>query len=697
MHIPATVLAQIIRLIDTTPIGPLADLLVGAIEATYTERLQILDAYDINVRLMRVISLLQRQIEVLKLSRQIRSSAETKLNKKQREYYLRQQLKAIRAELGEASHSGGSNGNPLQQQQDDEYSDLIKQLDSAEMPAEVEIVAQRELKRLRRMNPAMAEHSTTRTYLEWLSEMPWNKMSTDQSDISQAKRQLDADNYGMEKAKKRIIEYMAVRPATTTARSPILCLTGSPGVGKSSLGRSIAKALGRQFYRISLGGVSDEAEIRGHRRTYVGSMPGLFIQAMRRCGVRNPVILLDEIDKMGSSSHRGDPDAALLEVLDPELNNTFRDHYLGVPFDLSQVLFVATANSIHNISHALYDRLEIVDIDGYTMNEKLQIAKTYLIPKQLDLHGLGSNNTANSNNSSDAELDSNIVDIPDESVMHIINCYTYESGVRNLERRIASVCRRKAADFVELLETTPDSIGRVRKWTSRVSVEDVDSILNVRPYDSPLAEKTAVPGVVTGLLFVTSGNGEIGFIEARKMPGKGAMHLTGMLGSVLQESAQIALSYIRDNARALGISTDDKEDIFKEIDLHIHMPAGSIRKEGPSAGITILTALVSLFLARRVSPYLAMTGELTLRGHVKAIGGVREKVLAAHRAGIKMVILPEENRKDYNKDVPEEVRKEMQATFASRAEQVLNVALNYDEDTQSIVESPIVVGLTHRL
>ena len=618
--------------------GHLADLITANIDATIEEKQEILEAVHLKVRLKRVLELLSRQFEVMKLSNKINSQVKGEMSKTQREYYLRQQLKAIKEELGD--------------KEDDEngMEDLEKRLRNANLPEDAEKAANRELKRMKNMQPSQAEYTVARTYLEWLADVPWSKSSVDNLDLSNAGRQLDDDHYGLEKIKKRIVEYLAVRKLKSDMKGPILCFVGPPGVGKTSLGHSIADALGRKFHRIALGGVRDEAEIRGHRRTYIGALPGRIIQGLKKAGTNNPVFLLDEIDKLGHD-FRGDPSSALLEVLDTEQNNTFSDHYLDVHFDLSRVLFIATANQLDTIPAPLRDRMEIIEVPGYTFEEKLNIAKQHLVPKQIKEHGIN---------------DAHIL-IPDSSVLKLATSYTREAGVRNLEREVASVCRSVA---VEVAKHDPKA-APFEKIV--VDAERLEKILGPEKYYNETAERTSLPGIATGLAWTAAG-GDLLFIEATKMGGKGSLILTGQLGDVMKESAQAAMSWIRSKAVDLGLAKTLEEHFLDKSDLHIHFPAGAIPKDGPSAGVTITTAIVSLLTGRNVRADTAMTGEITLRGHVLPVGGIKEKVLAAHRGGVKRVIMPARCEKDLL-EIPKNVRDEMEFIFAKTVDTVLENAL----------------------
>jgi ATP-dependent Lon protease len=610
--------------------GALADLVAGNLDAPVDEKAALLETIDVKERIRKVLKLLTRQLEILKMRERINSQIKEEMGKNQREYVLRQQLKAIKEELGEDEGDQG------------DLDGLEERIAKANLPTEAEQVAKKQLKRLRNMQVGSAEYTVVRTYLDWILDLPWHLQTPDNMDIGAVRKVLDEDHYGLEKVKKRILEYLAVRKLKKDKKGPILCLIGPPGVGKTSLGRSIARALGRKFVRISLGGVHDEAAIRGHRRTYVGALPGQIIQGMKKASTINPVFMMDEVDKIGHD-FRGDPAAALLEVLDPEQNNTFADHYLEIPYDLSNVMFVATANIPDPIPAPLRDRMEILEIPGYTRREKLAIARRHLLPKQLEEHGITKEQ----------------LDIADSAVDIVIDMYTREAGVRTLERQLASVIRGVAVKIAEG-DTTP----------RKVETEDhVREFLGPQKYTSEVAERTEEAGVATGLAW-TSVGGEILFIEATRMYGTGKLQLTGQLGDVMKESAQAALSYVRTNAERYGIS----KDFLEKSDIHIHIPAGAMPKDGPSAGVTMFTALVSMLTGIRVRHDVAMTGEITLRGRVLPIGGLKEKVLAAHRAGIKRVLVPERNRADLD-EVPAEVKGELEFVFVSKMDQVLEGAL----------------------
>ena len=617
-------------LVDSvTEPGQLADLITSNLDIQVDEKQDVLETFDLKARMRTVLQFLSRQLEVLKVREKINTQVQEEMGRNQREYVLRQQLKAIKEELGELDEAGGDL---------DEFKEKVAE---AKMPAETEKVALKQLERLKVMQPSSAEYTVTRTYLEWLVELPWSIETEDKLDIQEARNILNADHYDLEKVKKRILEYLAVRKLKSDKKGPILCLLGPPGVGKTSLGRSIAKAMGRKFVRISLGGVRDEAEIRGHRRTYVGSLPGRIVQSLKKAGTKNPIFMLDEIDKLGHD-FRGDPASALLEVLDPEQNNTFSDHYLEVPFDLSHVMFLATANVIDPVPAALKDRLEILELPGYTRDEKRNIARQFLVPKQLEEHGLKAEH----------------IEVTDEAVAEVIDGYTREAGVRNLEREVGSIARGVAVKIAE---------GSKERFV--VKGTDVPEYLGPQKFMSEVAERTAEPGVATGLAWTPVG-GDILFIEATKMPGKGSLVLTGQLGDVMKESAQAALSFVRAKAKWLGI----EENFLDKTDIHVHIPAGAIPKDGPSAGVTMFTALASMLTGKPIRNDVAMTGEITLRGNVLPVGGIKEKILAAHRAGIKRIIMPDRNQKDMV-DVPEQAKNEMEFFYVKKIDELLPLAL----------------------
>ena len=613
--------------------GVLADLIAGALPILQTAlRQELLETIGVAERLQRLVAALTKEAEVLELGSKIQSEAQSEMSKSQREYYLREQMKAIQKELGD--------GDDRTQ----EIDALRKKIDAAGMTEEAKTEALRELDRLAKMPPAAAEYTVARTYIDWLVSMPWQQETSDNVDIAAARTILDEDHEGLEKIKDRILEYLAVKKIRQAGKDPILCFVGPPGVGKTSLGKSIARALGRKFHRISLGGMRDEAEIRGHRRTYIGALPGQIIQGLRRAGTKNPVFMLDEIDKLGMD-FRGDPASALLEVLDPEQNVSFRDHYLDVAFDLSRVLFVTTANVVDTVPPALRDRMEIIPLAGYTEEEKIAIAQRHLVPKQAKEHGL------------DPAAD---IEFTPEALRLLARGYTRESGVRNLEREIASVCRKVAR---RRAEGHPDAV--------QVSPDLVTSFLGVPRFElEEVEERTRVPGVAIGLAWTPVG-GDVLFIEATRMQGKRTLTLTGQLGDIMKESVQAALSWVRSHADELAIAPE----FWETSDIHVHVPAGAIPKDGPSAGVTMTTALVSLLTGRRVRPGLAMTGEVSLTGRVLPVGGIKEKVLAAHRAGIRTVLLPKRNEKNLVEDVPRAVRDEMTIHLVDSVPDVLRLAL----------------------
>jgi len=628
----------------------LAYLVASYVRMDMTDAQAILEADSVTAKLQKLNIVLNKELEVLELGKKIQDQAQSEMQKMQREYFLREQLKAIKKELGE------------EDEQQAEINELAAKIEKAGMPPEAEKEARRELDRLSKMPPAAAEYSVIKTYLDWLVSMPWQVATEDNLDIERARRILDEDHYDLEKVKERILEYLAVRKLRQerkkaegegAAEEPvdyirreregvILCFVGPPGTGKTSLGQSIARALGRKFTRMSLGGIRDEAEIRGHRRTYIGAMPGRIIQAIKRVGTKNPVFMLDEVDKIGTD-WRGDPASALLEVLDPEQNREFRDHYLDVPFDLSQVMFITTANLLDPIPAPLKDRMEILQLSGYTEEEKVKIAHGYLIPRQLRENALTKDE----------------IEFTDEALQRIIRDYTREAGLRNLEREIGSICRKVATQI---------AAGKIT-GKKVITPEVVVEMLGKPRYFFEAAERTMIPGVATGIAWTATG-GDIIFVEATRMPGSKGFLVTGQLGDVMKESAQAALSYVRSKAKDLGIP----DDVFAKSDIHLHIPAGAIPKDGPSAGVTMATALVSLLTGRPVNPKVGMTGEITLRGQVLPIGGVKEKVLAARRAGLDTVILPKRNEPDLE-EVPEEVRKEMKFVLVDTVDEVLAAAL----------------------
>ena len=611
----------------------LSHLIAGSLRISTEEKQELLEEVDVTRRLRRLSEFLARELEVIQLGSRIQSEVESEMEKGQREYYLREQLKAIQRELGEADETQA------------EVNELRERIEAADLPEDARKAADRELSRLEKLPSAAAEYGVIRTYLEWLVELPWSAETTDDLDLGHAREVLDADHYDLEKIKDRILEYLAVRTLNPDSHGPILCFVGPPGVGKTSLGRSIARALGREFERISVGGVRDEAEIRGHRRTYVGAMPGTIIRALRDAGSRNPVFMIDEIDKMGAD-FRGDPSSAMLEVLDPSQNDSFRDHYLDLSFDLSEVMFIATANNLETIPGPLLDRMELIQLAGYTADEKLHIARRYLVPRQLAENGLRGAG----------------VRFSDAALRAIIDEYTREAGVRGLEREIGSVCRKLARELAE---------SKGRRKPRPVSAKRVRELLGRRRVFSETRRRTKDPGVATGLAWTPVG-GEVLFIEATAMPGSGRLTITGQLGDVMRESAQAALSWVRGHCAELN--PDLPADWFATHDLHVHVPAGAVPKDGPSAGVAMATALTSLVRGKPVSPEVAMTGEITLTGQVLPVGGLKEKSLAAQRAGIKRVIVPDRNEGEIL-EIPEHERAELEFVYVDRIERALEVAI----------------------
>lgn len=615
--------------INITDTGRLADLIASNLNLKVEEQQELLEVVDVTERLKQVHFILSREIEVLELGSRIQSRVKTELDKNQREYLLREQMKAIRHELGEDEGPGR------------EMDELEERLEQKPLPEYARETAERELNRLRSMQPASAEYSVSRTYLDIILDLPWLESTEDSIDIAKARKILNRDHYNLEKTKERILEYLAVRKLKKDMKGPILCLVGPPGVGKTSLGRSIASAMGRKFVRFSLGGMRDEAEIRGHRRTYIGAMPGRILKNLRQVEANNPVMMLDEIDKIGSD-YRGDPSSALLEVLDPEQNNSFADHYLDMAFDLSRIMFITTANQLDTIPGPLRDRMEIIEVSGYSMREKVQIAKQYTIPKQMDEHGITKKN----------------LQITDPALTKLIEDYTREAGVRNLERQVGAVCRKVARKVAE---------GKTEKV--KVTPESLVKLLGPPRFYLDVAQRMGAPGVSIGLAWTPVG-GEILFIEATITMGSGKFVLTGQLGDVMKESAQAAMTYVHTVAEALKIP----EELFSKRDIHLHVPAGAIPKDGPSAGTAMASAITSLLTGRSVKDFVAMTGEITLKGNVLPVGGIKEKLLAAHRAGIRQVILPERNRGDSDQ-LPDEVTKKLKIHFVSHMDEVVNLAL----------------------
>jgi ATP-dependent Lon protease len=612
--------------------GRLADFIASSLSTLSTEvKQELLETPDIHNRLLVLHRLLIKELEVLEIGSKIQSQVQSEVGKNQREYFLREQLKAIHKELGDDDDDSR------------ELDELRERIDAAGMPDDVKKEAVRELDRLEKMPPAAAEYTVARTYIDWLAALPWSKRSDETIDLVRTQQVLDADHSGLEKAKDRILEYLAVRKLNPSVKGPILCFVGPPGVGKTSLARSIATSLGREFVRVSLGGMRDEAEIRGHRRTYVGALPGQIIQGLRRAGVRNPVFILDEIDKLGAD-FRGDPASALLEVLDPEQNHTFRDHYLDVPFDLSEVLFVTTANVLDTMPHALRDRMEVLELAGYTEEEKLTIARHHLIAKQVTNHGLSPDS----------------MEFTDAALSAVVRGYTREAGVRNLERELGAICRKVARRYAEGLS------GKVV-----VTPEVVIDLLGApRFLDEEFADRTKEPGVAIGLAWTPAG-GDVLFVEASRMPGSGQLTITGQLGDVMKESARAALSWFRAHAPAYGVDAQ----FFRDAEIHLHVPSGAIPKDGPSAGVTMVVALASALSGRPVRADVAMTGEITLSGRVLPVGGIKEKILAARRYGIRELIVPRQNEKNVNEDLTDDVRRGLTFHYVSEMDEVLALAL----------------------
>ena len=623
----------------------LADLIASNLNLSTTEKQGILETFDVRERLTKVHLFLNKEVQVLELGNKIQSQVKEDMDRTQREYYLREQLKAIKKELGELDEHST------------EVKELREKIKKAKMPPEALAAAEKELDRLAKIPPASAEYTVARTYLDWLAELPWSETTEDNLDIDNAQKTLDEDHYDLEKVKKRILEYLAVRKLKADMKGPILCFVGPPGVGKTSLGKSIARTMGRKFIRISLGGVRDEAEIRGHRRTYVGALPGRIIQGIKKTGSNNPIFMLDEVDKIGMD-FRGDPSSELLEVLDPEQNFSFSDHYIDVTFDLSKVMFITTANVLDTIPPALRDRMETLELPGYSEDQKMMIAKEFLIPKQINEHG----------------LNSEYIEFQDAALQVIISSYTREAGVRNLEREIAAICRGVAKD-----------VARGIKDKVVIGPDLLHKFLGPVKFFPEVAERTSDPGVATGLAWTPTG-GDIIFVEATKMRGEKGLTLTGQLGDVMKESAQAALAYVRSKAKELGI----EEDFFGKNDIHIHVPAGAIPKDGPSAGITMFVALTSLLTNKPVRNDIAMTGEITLRGLVLPVGGIKEKVLAGMRAGIRTIILPKKNEKDLE-EIPERIRNEMNFKFIQRMDEAIEFALKHTEtrsEEREVVSAP---------
>lgn len=631
---------QLIAGIDSA--GQLADLIASFLDIKPEEKQSLLETFDVKARLDKVLELVAHRVEVLKVTREINAQTQAAFSDRQREAVMREQLRQLQKELGESDGES------------DELTELEKQIAAAGMPEEIDAHVRKELGRLKRMNEASPEHGMVRSYLDWMVALPWSKSDVEDIDIERARQVLDEDHYGLDKIKRRILEYLAVRKLNPEGRSPILCFVGPPGVGKTSLGQSIARALGLKFQRTSLGGVHDEAEIRGHRRTYIGALPGNIIQGLRKAGTRNPVVMLDEIDKLSNSLH-GDPSAALLEVLDPEQNSTFRDNYIAQPFDLSRVLFIATANQLDTIPAPLRDRMEIIELTGYTSEEKLQIAKRYLVARQLKANG----------------LDSSQITITDDALDRLIRDYTREAGCRSLERKIGALIRNAAMQ-----------IAQAQRPQVTFEADDLDPVLGATRFENEVAQRTSVPGVATGLAWTPVG-GDILFIESARLPGNGKLILTGQLGDVMKESAQAALSLVKSQAEDFGIDPAQ----FENSDIHVHVPAGAIPKDGPSAGVAMFMSLTSLFRRESVRPDVAMTGEISLRGLVLPVGGIKEKTIAAARAGIKRVILPARNRRDFE-DIPESTRKAMEFVWVDNVAQALKAALGSESAAKRRFDEP---------
>ena len=639
--------------------GKLADFIASNLNLQLPETQEILETLDVESRLRTLTSFVNRELEILELGSKIQSQIRGEMDKSQREYFLREQLKAIQKELGE------------EDERTVELNELRQKIKDAELPQEVAKEAGRELDRLAKMSPAAAEYMVSRTYLDWIVSLPWNKSTEDHLDVAGARDVLNQDHYDLDKVKDRILEYLAVRRLKADMKGPILCFAGPAGVGKTSLGQSIARALGRKFVRLSLGGVRDEAEIRGHRRTYVGALPGRIIQGMRRAEFNNPVLMLDEIDKLGAD-FRGDPSAALLEVLDPAQNSTFVDHYLDVPFDLSKVMFITTANVLYTIPPALLDRMEVIELPGYIEDEKLHIARNYLVSRQMAHHGLSEEQ----------------IDIQDGAISEIVRSYTREAGVRNLERELATICRKVARRVAEAIPSAPPTDGQTPSPASEkivITSENLHEFLGHKKFHYEKAEEEGEVGLASGLAWTETG-GDVLFVEASVVPGRGNTILTGKLGDVMQESARAAVTYARSRAAALGL----EERFYEKYDVHIHVPAGAIPKDGPSAGITMAVALISALTRRPVRGDVGMTGEITLRGKVLPIGGLKNKVLAAHRAGLKTIILPNDNEKDLE-EVPQQVREQLRFVSVGHMDEVLKEAL-----TECVVEEkkePLLAGV----
>ncbi|KAI8379380.1 ATP-dependent protease La [Radiomyces spectabilis] len=644
--VPEAMLNQFSALIDRCPFSSLANLLLCVTESSFHEKLHVLEITDFRQRLHGINQMITRHLQ---------QHIGEKLDRKRREFCLRQQSNPASTHCVTEDFKMDDSMD----HNDDEFGELVNQLKRARLPAHARSAIHRDVNRLRKLPPSSAESSVLRIYLEWVADLPWKKATSDIVDLRAAEKQLDHDHFGLGHVKRRILEYLSVVKVKQDLSPPILCFVGPPGVGKTTLGISIATALQRKFHRIALGGIRDEAEIRGHRRTYVGALPGVLIQSLKKCGVNNPLILLDEIDKIVQGTHQGDPAAALLEVLDPAQNSSFTDHFLHIPFDLSQVMFIATANSIESIPEALLDRMEVIDLHGYTFEEKLVIAKSHLVPNQLSAHGL---NHAG-------------LHISDEVLLHLVEHYTRESGVRQLDRRIASVCRYKCREYANLAEEN-----MLSTFDTNVNLDDIEKILGLAPFENEIMDMEAIPGLVNGLAYSRSGIGSVLQVETNQMPGQGDLKLTGSLGEVIRESALIAISWVRANAYALHLTNCSTDVLFKETDIHIHLPNGAVPKDGPSAGVTLVTSIISLLSGKPVPRLTAMTGEITLRGQVRPVGGIKEKVLSAHRAGITKIILPILNRKEVMQDVPKTIRNDIHFVFCKHIWEVVQAAFDpYDQ------------------
>ncbi|KAI8059945.1 ATP-dependent protease La [Gilbertella persicaria] len=637
-----SVLDQFRRRLERCHVSHAANLLLCVTDVSKQDKLRVLEIADMKERLYQVNQTIRDYLQTIKITAS-KSDNDMLFDQIRRKFYLLQE----RASIYRLTED------------DEETIDLVIKLNHAKLPEHAAIAIKRDLNRLRKLPPSSSDAAVIKTYIEYVSELPWSTTRHEDMQelhISSVKHQLDADHFGMDTVKNRILEYLSILKIKQDATPPILCFVGPPGVGKTTLGISIARALQRKFHRISLGGVRDEAEIRGHRRTYVGALPGLLIHGMRQCGVQNPVMLLDEIDKLVTNSNQGDPAAALLEVLDPAQNATFNDHFINIPYDLSQVVFIATANSLDTIPRPLLDRMEVIQLDGYTFHEKLHISQAHLVPKQIKAHGLS---------------DVGGIELSKEVLLHIAERYTRESGVRQLERLIASVCRYKCKEYADLMEAR-----KLDQFSKTIHVHQLEHILGVEPYENEVLDAEEIPGIINGLAYAGSGNGGVMTIEANCMPGTGQLKLTGSLGDIIKESAQLAVSWIKSNAYELKLTNLPKQDILKDVDLHIHMPSGAIPKDGPSAGITMTTCLVSLLSGHYVPKTTAMTGEITLRGQVRPVGGIKEKVISAHRAGVKKILLPIANRRDVIHDVPIEVQKEIQFVYCKSMWDVIEAAFD---------------------